>query len=162
MNMEKLVELIQKEKSNYLISKKTGISASLIGDYEKGNKFPEFKNLIKLADYFNVTLDYIAGREKEKTYNIQSNRSVYGDIGHVEKIEQNQNDNLSNEMIKKFNQLTFENKVKIINMIARLSKQENQEKEIRIVASPTRAKVPEVSQESIEAVKKIMEEIEEE
>lgn len=81
IEMEKLIELIQKEKSKYTISKETGISASLIGDYEKGKKVPEFKNLIKLADYFNVSLDYIAGRSTPNSTtlsnnNIKSNKNI--------------------------------------------------------------------------------------
>ncbi len=38
--------------------------------YESGQSNPVFKNLYALAEYFNVSLDYLAGR----TFNTQVNR----------------------------------------------------------------------------------------
>lgn len=38
--------------------------------YESGQSNPVFKNLYALAEYFNVSLDYLAGR----TFNTQINR----------------------------------------------------------------------------------------
>ncbi len=34
-------------------------------NYEKENTEPPIETLIKLADYYNVTLDYLVGRENE-------------------------------------------------------------------------------------------------
>ena len=33
-----------------------------IGNFENGNKKPSLDMLIKLADYFNVSIDYLIGR----------------------------------------------------------------------------------------------------
>ena len=33
-----------------------------IGNFENGNKKPSLNMLIKLADYFNVSIDYLVGR----------------------------------------------------------------------------------------------------
>ena len=38
-----------------------GISSSTLFDYEKGNKIPGFENAIKLAKFYNVSLDVLAG-----------------------------------------------------------------------------------------------------
>lgn len=34
--------------------------------YESATYYPEIPNLIKLADYFNVTTDYLLGRSDER------------------------------------------------------------------------------------------------
>jgi len=42
---------------------KLGISPSNISDWENGISRPEYENLIKLADIFDVTLDELLGRK---------------------------------------------------------------------------------------------------
>lgn len=39
-----------------------GIKLRAYQNYEYGTSFPNFKNLIFLADYFDVSLDYLVGR----------------------------------------------------------------------------------------------------
>lgn len=36
-----------------------------IGNFENGNKKPSLDMLIKLADYFNVSIDYLVGRTND-------------------------------------------------------------------------------------------------
>ena len=45
------------------LGEKLGISASNISDWENGISRPEYENLIKLADIFDVTLDELLGRK---------------------------------------------------------------------------------------------------
>jgi len=55
--------LIEKNNVNKnKLAVKTGISSGLISDWEFGRKSPSLKNAIKIADYFNVSLDYLVGR----------------------------------------------------------------------------------------------------
>ena len=63
---EILDELIQ--ESN--LERKTfaeciGISESRITDYIRNGKFPTVENLIKIADYFHCSTDYLLGKEEE-------------------------------------------------------------------------------------------------
>ena len=44
------------------IAKGTGLSLTAILGYEEGSQVPKMDSLIKLADFFNVSLDYLAGR----------------------------------------------------------------------------------------------------
>lgn len=44
------------------IAKALGISTRAYRFYESGDRFPDFHGLIALADYFNVSLDYLVGR----------------------------------------------------------------------------------------------------
>lgn len=45
------------------VSRATGISNGLLGDYRHGRKNPSPKNLSKIADFFGVSMDYLLGRE---------------------------------------------------------------------------------------------------
>ena len=49
------------------MAEKLGISRSTIGMYETGAREPDFETLEKIADFFNVDIDYLLGRT-EKTF----------------------------------------------------------------------------------------------
>ena len=57
------VKLLQKKNvTAYQLAKKTGISNGLLSDYKTGAKKPSSENLKKIANYFNVTTDYLLGK----------------------------------------------------------------------------------------------------
>lgn len=58
-----------KNLSSYRVSKDTGISDSLLGYYRSGKNDPSADNLIKLADYFDVSVDYLLGRTDKPEVN---------------------------------------------------------------------------------------------
>jgi transcriptional regulator with XRE-family HTH domain len=61
--VERMLYLIEKHGiSKNKLSVQTGISSGLIGDWVAGRKEPSLKNAVKIADYFNVSLDYLVGR----------------------------------------------------------------------------------------------------
>lgn len=47
--------------------RKIGISRSTIGMYETGAREPDFETLEKIADFFNVDIDYLLGRTDKTT-----------------------------------------------------------------------------------------------
>ena len=53
-------DLSQKDIANYL-----GITVAAYSFYERGNREPNVSILKKLAEYFNVSLDYLMGMEDE-------------------------------------------------------------------------------------------------
>ncbi len=55
--------------TSYRASKDTGISDSLLGYYRSGRNDPSADNLIKLADYFNISVDYLLGRTDKPEVN---------------------------------------------------------------------------------------------
>ncbi len=62
----RLIEL--KEKNNVLqkdIAKSVGLSLRSYQRYEYGERNPTSDILIKLADYFDVSLDYLVGRSDD-------------------------------------------------------------------------------------------------
>ena len=46
------------------LAKATGIDQRTISNYETGKTAPDAYALIKLADFFNVSIDYLVGRTK--------------------------------------------------------------------------------------------------
>lgn len=55
--------------------------------YERGEREPNLKMLIDLSNFFNVTVDYILGQEKEKLYSI--NDEEYKIIKKYKKLNDN-------------------------------------------------------------------------
>lgn len=64
---EKLADLRKKRGlSQYKLADELGFSRGQIANYEQGKREPDFETLKKLAEYFNVTTDYLLGRETER------------------------------------------------------------------------------------------------
>lgn len=53
--------------SAYKFSKDTGISDRLVGYWKKGDKLPSAENLIIIANYFSISVDYLLGRTENPT-----------------------------------------------------------------------------------------------
>ena len=69
-NLKKLrmtQNLTQKE-----LGLKVGISKAVVSKYENGLGYPSFDVLIRIADYFSVTTDYLLGVDKSKTINVST------------------------------------------------------------------------------------------
>ena len=49
------------------MAKLLGVSRSTIGMYETGLREPDFETLEKIADFFNVDIDYLLGRTNKTT-----------------------------------------------------------------------------------------------
>lgn len=56
--------------SQSALGKELGISRNSIATYENNNSTPSVDVLIKYADFFNVSTDYILGRVKEKNLKV--------------------------------------------------------------------------------------------
>lgn len=53
----------QAHKSQQAVANAVGVSQRSYAYYETGVRVADYTTLIRLADYFNVTLDYLLGRE---------------------------------------------------------------------------------------------------
>ena len=61
---ERFVSLLQQRGvSAYKVSKETGISQVLFSDWKSGKSSPKADKLLKIADYFGVSVEYFYGRE---------------------------------------------------------------------------------------------------
>lgn len=62
----RLKELREKHHlSRAALGELCGIGKNAIGQYERQEKIPSLETLLALADYFQVSLDYLVGRQKE-------------------------------------------------------------------------------------------------
>lgn len=78
----------EKELSQLELARKLNISNSTLSQYEAGNRIPgdDIKN--KIADYFNVSVDFLLGRTDERNPYIRNNtkspEEKYPEIHDVE------------------------------------------------------------------------------
>lgn len=89
------LQLLRKENNinQEKLSKYLKVSRNTISQYETGVREPNFETLIKLADYFNVSIDYLLGRTTQRNIENVNN----------EKLEQYQKDFF--EYLKTMNEL---------------------------------------------------------
>ena len=66
-NLKKLRML--KKKTQLQVQMDTGIEQALLSKYESGKRIPPTETLIALADYYNVSMDYIMGRTDKPEIN---------------------------------------------------------------------------------------------
>lgn len=52
----------QKELSQYELADRLNLSRTQLANYEQGKREPDFETLVLLADFFEVSLDYLLGR----------------------------------------------------------------------------------------------------
>lgn len=152
------------KKNNTTIAKMArdiGQGKNILNSLEKQNSSPSIETVEKIADYFNVSIDYLIGRAEQPT-KIEQNisHSTLNDksigINNVQNIE----NSLTKELINEFEKLSFKNKSYVMNIIAELNEPIDQN--FKMVASPSRPEPPKISKESIEEVKRLMQEIEDE
>ena len=48
------------------LAQEIGVGTSMISMWEKGINYPEVKKLIEIAEYYNVSTDYLLGLQTEK------------------------------------------------------------------------------------------------
>ena len=60
---ERLRQLRKEKKvSQVALAKEVGVSSRVYQDYEYGEREPQVTIFSRIADFFNVSLDYLAGR----------------------------------------------------------------------------------------------------
>ena len=73
------------------LGKKIGYTGTSVSRWERGEQDPTLAALIAMANFFNVTIDYLAGRENEdftKTFNTPNNPTAMHLFALLEKNAQ--------------------------------------------------------------------------
>lgn len=66
------------------LADKLGLAKSTVSMYENGNRQPDLENLEKIADLFNVDMDYLIGRkEVSNAYKALSQTRSYDDVERI-------------------------------------------------------------------------------
>ena len=108
MLRKRLVQLIiSSGLSQYELAEKLNFSRGKYANYEQGIRQPDYETLDKLADFYNVTTDYLLGRSNDPNQNVD-------DFDPLEELKQFMIDNNMQDMdfgfydIEKWKQLSRE------------------------------------------------------
>lgn len=71
---------IEKGKTQKEMAKDLGTTDVSIGRYEAGTREPKTDILNALADYFDVTTDYLLGRTNERNFTQKDEKSIQKDL----------------------------------------------------------------------------------
>ena len=68
MNFGERLSMLRKEKAltQKDLGEDLGVGERSIRSYEGGARHPDFQGLLRMADYFDVSLDYLVGRSNHK------------------------------------------------------------------------------------------------
>lgn len=72
--MRKKAGLTQEE-----LAKKLNVTRSALSQYELGTREPNYDLLLKIADFFEVTVDYLIGRSDNPDYKIIDDNKIESD-----------------------------------------------------------------------------------
>lgn len=106
MNMgERLRELrLRRKISQEEVARHIGITRSAYSHYEINNRQPVYETLIKLAAYFDVSLDYIIGGAYSKAKGEQSitpdNREILSLFQHMNQEQRKRSINLITDLMR--------------------------------------------------------------
>ncbi|MEA5008226.1 helix-turn-helix domain-containing protein [Clostridium tyrobutyricum] len=64
------------------LAKNLGIGRTTLSNYELNNRQPDFDTLEKIANYFNVSIDYLVGRSNYKTFDEYVFNNDFQNLAH--------------------------------------------------------------------------------
>lgn len=105
MNMgERLRELrMRRNISQEEVARHIGITRSAYSHYEINNRQPVYETLIKLAAFFDVTLDYIIGgtatKHKSESSDTQDTREILHLLQHMDQEQRRKSIRLISDLI---------------------------------------------------------------
>lgn len=67
--------------SQYTFADAFGCAQSTVGSWEAGRREPPFSTLVKIADFFGVTTDYLLGRTDKPEIHVIDNPPDFADVG---------------------------------------------------------------------------------
>lgn len=60
----------EKELSQLELAKDLNVAKQTVSNWENANRCPDYEMLVKIADYFDVSLDYLLGRTDNRDYSV--------------------------------------------------------------------------------------------
>jgi transcriptional regulator with XRE-family HTH domain len=102
---ERLRELrLNRNISQEEVARHIGITRSAYSHYEINNRQPVYETLIKLAVYFDVSLDFIIGgtasRHKTETSDTQDTREIMHLLQHMDQEQRKKSIRLMSDLIQ--------------------------------------------------------------
>lgn len=131
MNFAQILDKTMTERniSNYEMSRKTGISDSLIGYWRRGKSVPKADNLLVISKFLEVSVDYLLGNTpnllSNVTQNITDNDNNYSMATNEDSSVNSDIPKRDLELMEKINSLDFEDYAEIINAVNQKLKKKN-------------------------------------
>ena len=85
----------EKNISTYKLADILHVSRSSISNYETGIRTPDYELLVEIANFFNVSIDYLLGRTSDRRTDDQI-LEEYSVICDVKNLDKNQKDFIIN------------------------------------------------------------------
>lgn len=63
---------LDKHLTQAQVAARVGVTASMVSSYETDIRLPSFEVMVRLADLFGVTVDYLLGRESRRLLDISA------------------------------------------------------------------------------------------
>ena len=80
--MNRLKQLrIKKNIKQQDLAKALNVTKQSVSNWENNKRLPDVNTLIKLADFYNCSLDYLVGRELKED-NLKTINTLVSDLGH--------------------------------------------------------------------------------
>ena len=98
--------LAERELNRKQFAEKSGIPYTTVVGWTKLGRLPDFTALVKLADFFGCSVDYLTGRQENAEYACAPAEQLL--------IEQ--------ELVKNFRKLSSDNKELVLSLTKNLSK----------------------------------------
>jgi len=123
-NIAFLIKKTAKEKGISIkqLLEKCQLNINTISELSKGKQI-SYLNFATIADNLGISVDYLLGRTEEPkkiNYGVETYGDNNGDI-HNQVTQESKLDGISKEMLNKFEKLEFNDKVKVMSLIAELS-----------------------------------------
>lgn len=123
MFYERFIQLCSENKEKPTsVLKKIGVSSGNLNNWKNGTSVKS-DILMQLSEHFNVSVDYLLGRTDEPqkiNYGVENHGDNNGAINNQVNSTYT-SDRISKEMLVKFEELNFTDKVKVMSLIAELS-----------------------------------------
>lgn len=101
----KLKELRLEKKINQSeLGEMIGVSPSTVGMYERDQRFPDKDMLSKIADYFEVSVDYLLGRTDKRNLHTEEKPKLDEGVTTIAARRININEDLPDDAIEKINE----------------------------------------------------------
>jgi HTH-type transcriptional regulator, competence development regulator len=89
---ERIAKLRKEKKlSQYDLAERLGFSRGKLANYEQGSRQPDYDTLEKIADYFEVTTDYLLGRTDKRDGKFEDKKinkvdKTYNSLAEITKL----------------------------------------------------------------------------
>ena len=131
MNNAQFADIIRIEckKKNIKLGElleKCELNKGFISDLSRKNKTPSAESVIKIANFLNISTDYLLGRNAEPTQTINNQESNKGIQAHTYNAgaEERKLDDVSEELLKEFKKLSLKDKGEAIRIICEMAEKE--------------------------------------